>query len=153
MVSRALAGVSAVLVGGLTGGMVLIKLVLVPFWREAPPAGFRDWFAAHSGRIRTLMLPLGAGAGIATTASAVAQVAESRESAPAAVVAAGATAGVVAPAATVNEPANDRFISGELTDSETAELLGRWARWHDVRVVLGLTAALAAALSLVQHDA
>ena len=151
MVSRVLAACSVTLVGALAGGMVLIKLVLVPFWRGAPPAAFRDWFAAHSDRIRAVMVPLGAGAGMVAGAAAVTQVAQGQESAPAAVAAAGATAGVVAITVTVNEPANARFVSGELTDSETAELLGRWARWHDVRVVLGLTAAATATWSLVRH--
>ncbi|HEX2102478.1 MAG TPA: anthrone oxygenase family protein [Solirubrobacteraceae bacterium] len=153
MLSRALAVSTVVLVGLLAGGMVLIRILLVPFWRGAPPAEFRDWFAAHSGRIRALMLPLGAGAGVAAAASAVAEVVESRGSAPAAAAAAGATAGVVAITITVNEPANSRFTGGGLTDDETAELLGRWARWHDVRVVLGLAGTLAAALALTQRDA
>jgi hypothetical protein len=76
MLSRALALLTAVLVALLAGGMVLIRVVLVPFWRGASPADFRDWFAAHSGRIRSLMVPLGVGAAVAGTASAIAQVAE-----------------------------------------------------------------------------
>ena len=152
MLSRALAVLTAVLVGLLAGGMVLIEILLVPFWRGVPPAQFRDWFTAHSGRIRALMVPLGAGAGAVAAASAVAHVAERREGTPAAVAAAAATAGVVAITITVNEPANHQFTSGALTDSETADLLGRWARWHDVRVVLGLAATVAAALALAQRD-
>jgi hypothetical protein len=152
VLSRILAVFTAVLVGLLAGGMVLIRVVLVAFWRCAPPAEFRDWFTAHSDRVRALMVPLGAGAGVVGAASAVAQVAEGREGALASVAAAGATAGVAAVTVTVNEPANRRFIAGELTDGETAELLGRWARWHDVRVVLGLAAAVAAALALARHD-
>jgi hypothetical protein len=153
MLSRALAVLTAVLVALLAGGMVLIRVVLVPFWRGASPADFRDWFAAHSGRIRTLMVPLGVGAAVVGATSAVAQVAEGRESAAASVAAAGATAGVVAVTVIVNEPANQRFLAGALTDSETAGLLSRWALWHDVRVILGLAAAVAAALALAQHDA
>jgi hypothetical protein len=153
VLSRALAVVTAVLAGLLAGGMALIEVVLVPFWRGAPPAEFRDWFAAHSGRIRAVMVPLGAGAGVAATASALAHVAEGSKGAPASVAAAGATAGVVGITAAVNEHANRRFEAGALTDSETAELLGRWARWHHVRVVLGLAATLAAVLTVAQRDA
>jgi hypothetical protein len=134
--------------------MVLIEVVLVPFWRAAAPAQFREWFTAHSGRIRALMVPLGVGAGLASAASAVAQVTERDRSGPAAVVAAGATVGVLAITVTVNEPANHRFVAGELTGPETTELLNRWARWHHVRVVLGLVAAGAATLALAErpHD-
>lgn len=151
MSSRPLALLAAVTAGLLAGGMVLIEVVLVPFWRAAPPAEFREWFTAHSGRIRALMVPLGVGAGLASAASAVAQVTERDRSGPAAVVAAGATVGVLAITVTVNEPANHRFVSGELTGPETTELLNRWARWHHVRVGLGLAATGAAPLALVQR--
>lgn len=150
MLARTLAALTVVLVGVLSGAMVLIDLVLVPFWRSVPPGRFRDWFAAHSDRIRALMVPLGAGAGVVATASAVAHVAHHRDGAPASVAAAGATVGVVAITVTVNEPANHRFTGGGLTDGETAELLGRWARWHRLRVALGLAATMAAALALAE---
>jgi hypothetical protein len=153
VLSRALAIVTAVLVGLLAGGMVLIEVVLVPFWRGAPAADFREWFAAHSGRIRALMVPLGAGAGVVAAASALAHVSEESEGAPASVAAAGATAGVVGITVAVNEPANRRFTTGGLTDDETAELLGRWARWHHARVVLGLAATVAAVVTLAQRGA
>ncbi len=152
MVSRGLALVCAVFTGLLAGGMVLIEFVLLPFWRGAPPADFRAWFTAHSGRIRNLMLPLGAGAGIAGAASAVAQLVEGRRGAPASVAAALAMAGVIGITATVNEPANHQFTAGTLTDTETTRLLGRWARWHHVRVALGLVAAVAASSALSERS-
>ena len=133
--------------------MVLIEVVLVPFWRGAPAADFREWFAAHSGRVRALMAPLGANAGAVAAASALAHVAEGNEGAPASLAAAGATAGVVGITVAVNEPANRRFTTSGLTDDETAALLGRWARWHHARVVLGLAATVAAVLTLAQRDA
>ncbi len=148
MFARLLALVFAVLTGLLAGGMVLIEIVLLPFWRGAPPADFRDWFAAHSGRIRNLMVPLGAATGVAGAASAVAQLVEGRRSAPVSVAAALTTAGVIGITVTVNEPANHQFTAGTLTDPETTELLTRWARWHHVRVVLGLAAAVAASSAL-----
>ena len=133
--------------------MALIEVVLVPFWRGAPPAEFREWFAAHSGRIRAVMVPLGAGAGAAPLPRRWHTSRRENKAAPASVAAAGATAGVVGITAAVNERANRRFEAGALTDSETAELLGRWARWHHGRVVLGLAATLAAVLTVAQRDA
>jgi hypothetical protein len=123
--------------------------VLLPFWRGASPADFRDWFTAHSGRIRKLMVPLGAGAGTVAAASSVAQLAERRRSAPASAAAALAMAGVVGITVTVNEPANHQFTAGSLTDAQTTDLLSRWARWHHVRVVLGLAAAMASCSALM----
>lgn len=153
MPSRALSAFTAVLAGLLAGAMLLIKIVLVPFWRGAPAADFRGWFAEHSGHIRALMLPLGGGAAAVSVASAVTAVTEGSPSAPASVTAAGAAVGVVTITVAVNEPANHRFTSGAITDEETADLLARWSRWHDARVALGVIAALAAATALIQHDA
>jgi hypothetical protein len=47
----------------------------------------------------------------------------------------------------VNEPANHQFIAGVLTAAETRKLLDKWARWHDVRVALGIVATTAAAFA------
>lgn len=66
------------------------------------------------------------------------------EDARASSVAAAGAVGVVAVTVAVNEPANRKFASERLGDDETATLLARWARWHDVRVALGLIAASAA---------
>lgn len=148
MIVRFLALLSAVLAGLLTGGMMLIQVGLLPFWRGVPPEQFRTWFAAYSGRIRTLMLPLGAGAAAVNVASAVAQTAQGPR-AGAASVAAAAAAGVVAITVTVNEPMNHRFTAEHLTDAQTGNLLERWARWHRVRVALGVVATLGAASSLM----
>jgi hypothetical protein len=139
---------SAVLVGLLTGGMVLIEVVLLPFWRSVPPAEFRRWFTANAPRIRALMVPLGAAAGAASVATAAAEASVSRRPGPASLTAAAATVGVVAVTVTVNEPANARFTGGSLTDAETRDLLGSWARWHHLRVGLGIVAAVAAAAAL-----
>ena len=151
MLSRALARLAAVLSGLLAGGMVLIEIVLLPFWQGSSPAEFRAWFTAHSGKIRALMVPLGGAAGAVGVAAAAAQVAEGRRSAPASVAAAGATAGVIAITVGVNEPANHRFTDGTLSDPETTDLLRRWARWHHARVALGLAAATAATLALTDR--
>ena len=150
VLARFLALLSAVLAGVLAGGMILIDVVLLPFWRGVPPEQFRTWFAAHSDRIRTLMIPLGAGAAAVNAASAVVQTAKGPR-AGAASMAAAAAAGVVAITITVNEPMNHRFTVERLTDAETANLLERWARWHRLRVALGVLAVLGAASALTDR--
>ncbi len=149
--ARPLELLSAVLVGLMAGGMVLIEVVLLPFWRTVPPAEFRRWFTANAPRIRTLMVPLGAGAAIASVAAAVTDVLLAGRRGPAPLTAAAATVGVVAVTVTVSEPANHRFTGGSLTDTETTELLGSWARWHHLRVVLGVIATVAAASAVGQR--
>ncbi len=47
--------------GAFIGAMILIALVLVPFWKSAPPQEFLDWFTANGDKIGSLMKPLGPG--------------------------------------------------------------------------------------------
>lgn len=144
---RPLASVSAALISLLAGAMLFLRIVLLPFWRGAPPAEFRSWFATHAGRIRALMLPLGA-ASAAASVGATAERIVNREDARASSVATAGAVSVVGITVTVNEPANRKFANEDLSDDETATLLARWQRWHDVRVVLGLIAAAAAVRAL-----
>jgi hypothetical protein len=137
-----------VLAGLLAGGMVLIQAVLVPFWRATPPAEFRRWFAANVDRLRRLMVPLGGAAGALSVASAVTQLDRRHGPDVASAAAAVATGGVIAITLAVNEPANHRFTEEQLSDTETRDLLQRWARWHSVRVILGLVAAAAATAAI-----
>ncbi len=150
MIPRFLALLSAVLAGLLAGAMILIDVVLLPFWRGVPPEQFRTWFVAYSDRIRTVMIPLGAGAAAVNAASAVVQTAKGPR-AGAASVAAAAAVGVVGITITVNEPMNHRFTAEHLTDAETANLLERWARWHRLRVALGVLATVGAASALTDR--
>jgi anthrone oxygenase-like protein len=145
-IARLLAPLSAVLTGLLAGGMGFIEIVLLPFWRGSSPAEFRQWFTTHSDRIRSVMIPLGVGAGAVSTAYALTQVADRRPN-MAATTAAATTLGAIAITVTVNEPANHRFAGGELTDAETRNLLDKWARWHHLRVALGMIATTAAAVA------
>jgi hypothetical protein len=136
------------MVGMLAGAMLVIKLVLVPFWRGVPPRQFRTWFGAHSPRIRAVMVPLGA-AGVGTAAATAAVEATTEGARETAAVAAFAAAGIVAITLRVNEPANEKFEQIDFDDAETTALLERWARWHDLRVALGLLGTAAAALTAV----
>jgi hypothetical protein len=145
MVAGWLTSLTAVLAGLLAGGMLLIRVVLVPFWRSVTPSEFRRWFGAYSGHIRRLMLPLGPATAVAATASAIAQAASADEDRVSSATTAATAVGVVAITVSVNEPANAKFVEDGLGDDETVALLSRWARWHDVRLALGLIGALAAA--------
>jgi hypothetical protein len=151
-IARLLAPLSAVLTGLLAGGMGFLEVVLLPFWRGSSPGEFRQWFTTHSGRIRNVMIPLGIGSGAVSTAYALTQVADRRPNG-AATTAAATTLGVIAITVTVNEPANHQFTAGALTDAETRSLLDRWARWHHLRVALGIVATTTAAFASHQRRA
>jgi hypothetical protein len=133
------------------GAMLLIRIVLLPFWRGLPPAEFRRWFASHSSRIRRLMVPLGATAAASAIASAATEAATERIPATTSAIAAASAMGVVAVTVKVNEPANEKFVRPDFDDEKTARLLARWARWHDLRVALGLLGAIAAARTAVNR--
>jgi len=108
------------------------------------PAELRGWFARHAGRTGALMFPLGA----AGFAAALATCLVTRTTS--AVLAAIASAGVVGVTVLVNEPANRRFAGPVyLSDADTVALLGRWRRWHWLRVGLGLLAFVAAVVAVV----
>ena len=112
---------AALLLGLLAGAMLFIGVVLVPFWHALPPAELRGWFA-----LATYL--------VTRTTSAV--------------LAAIASAGVVGVTVLVNEPANRRFAGPVyLSDADTVALLGRWRRWHWLRVGLGLLAFVAAVVA------
>lgn len=41
------------------GGMLLIAIVLVPYWQALEPQVFLDWFSVYSDSIGNMMIPLG----------------------------------------------------------------------------------------------
>ena len=144
---RATSIASALLLGLLTGAMLLIALAVVPFWQSLPPAEFRAWFAANSYRIGRLMIPLGAAAAAAGVTAALAG-----RGGPAwgwQLITAACALGIAAITLAINEPANGRFATrAALTDAETSALLARWVVWHWVRVALGLAGFLTALRAL-----
>jgi hypothetical protein len=125
---------SALATGVLAGAMILIRLVLVPFWRHSASSEFKPWFIENAPRLRSVMVPLGTVAVATTTANALI----TRRGR--AVLAVAAAVGIGLVTMTVNEPLNARFAGPDPMDPAD---LDRWVRWHDVRVALGLLAAWA----------
>lgn len=144
MSARSARQISAVLTALFAAAMLVIRVVLVPFWQRLSPDAFRAWFRDNSGRLEAVMFPLGGAATLSATAAAVV----SRDVPPAQrrplVLAAACTGGVIVVTVLVNEPANEQFKGHELALDETPALLARWRRWHTVRVLLGAAAAVSA---------
>jgi hypothetical protein len=62
---------TCLVLGLLAGGMLVIGVSFVGFWKTLSPADFQAWFASHSHLIGRLMIPLGI-AGVSATLAALA---------------------------------------------------------------------------------
>jgi hypothetical protein len=138
-VREAAARLACLLLGLLAGAMLFIGDVLVPFWTSMSPEQFVGWFTENAPRIRALMVPLGAIAGLASV-SAVMLGRFDPTARRAWQGAAGINAVlVVALTVLVLEPMNERFVAvPPVPADELSALLAHWRRWHLLRAGFGL---------------
>jgi MFS family permease len=139
---------ACLLLGLLAGGMLVIGVALVSFWKSLSPSAFQAWFASYSHLIGGLMIPLGAGSVAATAAALLAGW-----SGPAARRRWLLAAALSAIAAMATYPiffagANASFERGGLSDAAARSLLERWAVWHWIRSALGIVGFFAALRAL-----
>ena len=137
-VVSALIMLSCFVLGLLAGGMLVIGVAFVSFWKSLSPGDFQAWFAAYAHLIGRLMIPLGS-AGVAVALAALVAA----RSGPAThrlwlVIAALSAIGVMVTYPIFFAAANALFERGGLSDSELRSLLDRWATWHWIRTVLGV---------------
>lgn len=134
--------------GLLDGGMLVIGVSLVSFWKSLSATDFQAWFASHSHLIGRLMIPLGVG-GVAVTVAAV--IAYWRGS----VIRRRwlLTSAISAVAVMITYPlffaaTNEAFVRGGLSDSAVRSLLDQWVVWHWIRTGLGALGFIAALRAL-----
>jgi hypothetical protein len=148
VVASSLMILTGLVLGLLAGGMLVIGVSLVSFWKSLSPSEFQAWFASHSHLVGRVMIPLGVG-GVAVTVAAV--VACWRGKAPARrwlLIAAVSAMGVMVSYPLFFEPTNAAFVRGGLSDLEARSLLDRWATWHWIRTGLGALSFVAALRAL-----
>jgi Domain of unknown function (DUF1772) len=137
---------TCLLLGLLTGAMLVIGVSLVSFWKSLSPGDFQVWFATHSHLIGRLMIPLGIG-GLAVSVAAV--IAGWRSSARGwLLIAAVSAMGVMVTYPLFFATANETFVRGGLADAAARSLLDRWAAWHWLRTGLGAVGFVAALRAL-----
>jgi MFS family permease len=150
VVASTLMMLTCLVLGLLAGGMLVIGVAFVSFWKTLSPADFQAWFASHSHLIGRLMIPLGIGAVAATVAALAASwrgpVARRR----CLFVAAFSAVGVMVTYPIFFAATNAAFERGGLADSTVGALLDRWAAWHWVRTGLGIVGFFAALRALQQ---
>jgi hypothetical protein len=151
LVASALLMLTCLVLGLLAGGMLVIGVSFVSFWRSLSPADFQAWFASHSHLIGRLMIPLGAGAVAIAVAALIGcwrgPVTRRRWL----LIAAVSVVGVMVTYPMFFASANAAFERGGLSDHAVRALLDRWAAWHWVRTALGTLGFLAALRALQAH--
>src|SRR5499427_668211 len=72
VVASTLMILTCLVLGFLSGGMLVISVSLVSFWKSLAPSDFQAWCAAHAHLVGRLMIPLGVGAIVVTVAAVTA---------------------------------------------------------------------------------
>jgi hypothetical protein len=131
----------------MAGGMLVIGVSLVSFWKSLSPADFQAWLASHSPPHRRLRIPLGAGCrgyGDAVVACWRGPATRRRWL----LIAAFSVVGVMVTYPIFFAGTNEAFERGGLSDSAVRSLLDRWATWHWIRTALGIVGFAAALRAL-----
>jgi hypothetical protein len=148
VVASTLMMLTCLVLGLLSGGMLVIGVAFVSFWKTLSPADFQAWFASHSHLIGRLMIPLGIG-GVAATVAALAAYWRGPVTCRRWLfVAAFSAVGVMVTYPIFFAATNEAFERGGLADSTVRALLDRWAVWHWVRTGLGIVGFFAALRAL-----
>jgi hypothetical protein len=148
IVVSALLMLTCLVLGLLAGGMLVIGVSFVSFWRSLSPGDFQAWFASHSHLIGRLMVPLGAGGVVVAVAAVVACWRDLVTRRRWLLITAVSVVGVMLTYPVIFASANAAFERGGLSDSAARALLDWWAAWHWFRTALGTLGFLAALRAL-----
>ena len=148
IVASALLILTCLVLGLLAGGMLVIGMSFVSFWKSLSPSDFQAWFASYSHLIGRLMIPLGGGGVAVTVMAAAACWSGSATRRRWLLIAALCAFGVMATYPIFFAGANEAFGRGGLSDSVARALLDRWATWHWIRTGLGIVGFVAALRAL-----
>jgi MFS family permease len=148
VVASILLTLTCLALGLLAGGMLVIGVSFVSFWRNLSPADFQTWFASHSHLIGRLMIPLGGGSIVTAVATLVACWSGPATRRRWLLIAALSAIGVMATYPIFFAGVNEAFVRGGLSDSAVRSMLDRWATWHWIRLGLGIVGFVAALRAL-----
>jgi hypothetical protein len=138
--ARVFQDTALLLLGLFTGAMLVIGVSFVGYWQSLEPSAFLNWFAANAGRIGGLMLPLGAAATLAALGSAAVTWSSGDRARWWSTASAVLTVSILVVYFVVHAPRNAAFSSAGLPPERVTGELAAWARWHWVRVTLGMAA-------------
>ena len=148
MSARIVQDASLTLLGLFTGAMFFIGIVLVGYWQSLEPDAFSSWFVANAPRIGGVMIPLGVAATLVTVGSAAVTWRAGGAGRGWSVASAVFAVLILVVYFTVHAPRNAAFETRSIAPERIAGELVIWARWHWVRVLLGLAAFWAQLLAV-----
>src|SRR5262249_1825259 len=144
VVASGLMMLACLVLGLLAGGMLVIGVAFISFWRSLSPSDFQAWFASYSHLIGPLTIPLRAGSITVPVATLVACWSGPATRRRWLIIAALSAIGVMVTYPIFFAGTNDSFVRGGLSDSAVRSLLERWATWHWIRTGLGIMGFFAA---------
>ena len=151
VVASTLMMLTCLVLGVLAGGMLVIGVSFVSFWKSLSPSDFQAWFASHSHLIGRLMLPLGVGGVAVTVVTVIACWRGPATCRRWLLIAAVSVVGVMVTYPIFFAATNEAFVRQGLSDSAVRTLLDRWATWHWCRTALGTFGFFAALRALYCH--
>src|SRR5262249_51420625 len=123
VVASTLLILTCLVMGLLTGGMLVIGVSLVSFWESLSPADFPARFASHARLIGRLMIPLGFGGIAVTLAAVVACRRDAGKSRRWLLISAVSAIGVMVTYPLFFAATNEAFTHGGLSDAAARSLL------------------------------
>ena len=146
-----LAQLAALLLGLLTGAMLLVGVSLVRYWSALEPLEFSQWFEDHSSLIGRLMVPLGSAATLSTVLAAALAGVRRLPGWRWLALSAAAALFIASIYPLYYASANAALGSDTLSPTEVTAELASWRSWHWARVVAGGVAFLAAIRAVAQQ--
>lgn len=140
MIIEILQLISCFALGLLAGSLLTEAIILVPYWRAMEPKQFLGLHGTLGPRLYAYFAPLTILATILPVLAAVMPVILGEEYHCLLVVPAVITLVMLAIYFAYFKGANDSFKSGTVGVDGLSEELKQWAKWHWVRVILGMAA-------------
>ena len=146
MVIEILQLVSCLALGLLVGSLLTEAMILVPYWRTMEPSEFLSLHGKFGPRLYIYFAPLTIVATVFPVLAAVMPVILGTTLHWLSVIPATITLVMLAIYFAYFKGANESFASGSVGVEGLSEELENWAKWHWVRVMLGIVAFIASLL-------